>query len=133
MNISELYLAGTSGIITGTDSNSAIRSGGSGTGGLSSPSEFHQILNQEKTKQLNLSQHAQTRIRSREIPWNTALEKRIGRGIDRAQSKGSREALILADNVAVIADIRSRTIVTLMDRTQMKERIFTNIDSAVLV
>lgn len=94
------------------------------------PSEFQKLLQQEG---LNLSQHAETRIRSREIPWSPELEKRISGGIDQAESKGSREALILADNVAVIANVKSRTVVTAMDRDQLKERIFTNIDSAVLV
>ncbi|MFM8315136.1 MAG: TIGR02530 family flagellar biosynthesis protein [Deltaproteobacteria bacterium] len=95
-------------------------------------SEFEQILRQEN-KTFNLSQHAETRIKSREIPWDTHLEKRISKGIDQAESKGSREALILADDVAVIANVKSRTVVTAMDRSQMKEKIFTNIDSAVLV
>ncbi len=93
-------------------------------------SEFQKILDD---KQLNFSQHAETRIKSRSIPWDSGLEKRIQSGIDQAGQKGSREALILADNVAVIANVKSRTIITAMDRTQLKERIFTNIDSAVLV
>ena len=82
---------------------------------------------------MNFSKHAETRIRSREIPWSEALEGRINKGIDAAEAKGSREALILADDVAVIANIKSRTVITAMDRTQLKEKIFTNIDSAVLV
>ena len=103
---------------------------------LKLPSEFEQILNRERVVPapgISLSQHAETRIRSREIPWSSALEKRISSGMDQAQAKGSREALILADDVAVIANVKSRTVVTAMDRTQLKERIFTNIDSAVLV
>jgi len=96
------------------------------------PSEFEQILRHEN-KTFSLSQHAETRIKSREIPWNSHLEKRISKGIDQAESKGSREALILADDVAVIANVKSRTVVTAMERSQMKEKIFTNIDSAVLV
>jgi flagellar operon protein len=92
-------------------------------------SEFQQLLNEK----LNLSQHAETRIRSRSIPWNEAIEKRISNGIDAAQAKGSRETLILADNIAVIANVKSRTVITAMDRDQLKEKIFTNIDSAVLV
>jgi flagellar operon protein len=92
-------------------------------------SEFQELLNDK----LNLSQHAETRIRSRSIPWNEAIEKRISGGIDAADAKGSRETLILADNIAVIANVKSRTIITAMDREQLKEKIFTNIDSAVLV
>lgn len=97
---------------------------------LKGPSEFQEVLSREA---LSFSQHAETRIRSREIPWDSSLEKRVSQGIDTADKKGSREALILADNIAVIANVKSRTIITAMDRTQMKERIFTNIDSAVLV
>lgn len=92
-------------------------------------SDFQKLLDGH----LTLSQHAQTRIQARSIPWDAEMEKRISAGIDVANQKGSREALILADDVAVIANVRSRTIVTAMDRTQMKEQIFTNIDSAVLV
>lgn len=99
-------------------------------GKLSGPSEFQEVL---KKQTLSFSQHAETRIKSREIPWDEAMEKRVTQGIDAAEKKGSREALILADNVALIANVKSRTIITAMDRTQMKERIFTNIDSAVLV
>lgn len=92
-------------------------------------SEFKAVLD----KELNLSQHAQARIQSRLIPWDAAMEKRITSGIEAARAKGSREALILADNVAVIANIKSNTVITAMDRTQMKDKIFTNIDSAVIV
>lgn len=95
------------------------------------PSDFEKILQGQQS--LNLSQHAETRIRSRSIPWDAGIEKRIMSGIDAAQAKGSREALILADNVAVIANIKSRTIITAMDKSQLKQKIFTNIDSAVLV
>jgi flagellar operon protein len=82
---------------------------------------------------LKFSNHAETRIRSRAIEWNPELEKRVVSGIDSAREKGSREALILAGNVAVIANVRSGTVITAMDASHLKEKIFTNIDSAVLV
>lgn len=96
---------------------------------LQKGSEFKEILN----KELSFSQHARTRIQSRELPWNHALEKRIVGGMEHLEKKGSREALILADSVAVIANIQSRTIITAMDSSRMKEKVFTNIDSVVLV
>lgn len=96
--------------------------------------EFKSALqSSQQTGQLNLSQHAQTRIQSRSIPWDAGIEKRVTSGIEQARAKGSREALILADNLAVIANVKSNTVVTAMDRSQMKEKIFTNIDSAVIV
>lgn len=105
-------------------------------GGLNKPpvvgehSDFNKMLQQSSLK---LSQHAETRIKSREIPWDPEIQRRILKGIDSAESKGSREALILADDVAVIANVKSKTVITAMEKSEMKERIFTNIDSAVLV
>lgn len=96
-------------------------------------SEFKAALQSQNPNQLNLSQHAQTRIQSRSIPWDAGIERRVTSGIEQARAKGSREALILADNLAVIANVKSNTVVTAMDRSQMKEKIFTNIDSAVIV
>ncbi|MBY0371872.1 flagellar protein [bacterium] len=82
---------------------------------------------------LKFSQHAETRIKSRAIPWNEDLERRVSSGLDSAKEKGSRETLILAGDVAVIANVKSRTVITAMDAANLKERIFTNIDSAVIV
>lgn len=137
MSISELYrsLNPTSIGSEGIDGVRPLETPQKKNSGVQKPgefSEFENILRQE-TKGFSLSQHAETRIRSREIQWDSHLEKRIARGLDQAESKGSKEALILADDVAVIANVKSRTVVTAMDRSQMKEKIFTNIDSAVLV
>lgn len=132
MSIQDLYRAGSAAITpsgpSGLGERPSIGKANQSTG----PEEFQKILRQEESK-VSMSQHAETRIRSREIPWSAAMEKRVMGGIEALEAKGSREALILADDVAFIANIRSKTIVTAMDRTQLKERVFTNIDSAVLV
>ena len=96
-------------------------------------SEFAEILKKEVNADIHLSKHAAARIRSRTLPWNDDIQRRVGEGIEAAEKKGSREALILMDNLAVIANIKSRTVITAMDRDQLKGKIFTNIDSAVLV
>ena len=93
------------------------------------PSDFQKVLEGS----INMSNHAQARILSRAIHWDEAIERRVLAGIDAAEQKGSREALILADDLAVIANVKTRTVVTAIERSQMKETIFTNIDSAVLV
>lgn len=130
MSISELFRASNPGInptTPGVADTPGIRKGQIPTG----PSEFQKVL--EKEQGVSLSSHAETRIRSREIPWDDALKSRVNEGINRLEEKGSREALILAGDVAFIANVRSRTIVTAMDKSQLKERTFTNIDSAVIV
>lgn len=132
MSIQDLYRAGSASITPSGPGAIGERPSIGKANQSANPEEFQKILRQEEGK-LSMSQHAETRIRSREIPWSPALEKRVMSGIEALEAKGSREALILADDVAFIANIRSKTIVTAMDRTQLKERVFTNIDSAVLV
>jgi len=95
--------------------------------------EFQKELEKLVDQNVQVSKHAANRIKSRELAWDQQVQDRIVNGMDKAESKGSKEALILADDVAVIANVKSRTIVTAMDRTQLKDRIFTNIDSTVLV
>lgn len=127
MSISDLYRAAVP-VAPGSVGSTSVPGGLDRT--APKTNEFKDLLKKET---INFSQHAQTRINSREIPWSHDLEKRVVQGLDSAEKKGSREALILADDVAVIANVKSRTIITAMDRSQMKEKIFTNIDSAVLV
>jgi flagellar operon protein len=127
MNVAELYRGLTPISPESREQSPAAKPPKSG------PSEFEKILHQNVGSPLSLSQHAETRIKSRSIPWDKDIEKRISGGIDAAEKKGSREALILADDIAVIANIKTRTVVTAMDRNQLKEKVFTNIDSAVLV
>jgi flagellar operon protein len=132
MSIQDLYRAGSASITPSGAGALGERPSIGKANQSAGPEEFQKILRQEESK-VSMSQHAETRIRSREIPWSPALEKRVMSGIEALEAKGSREALILADDVAFIANIRSKTIVTAMDRTQLKERVFTNINSAVLV
>jgi len=131
MKISELYRSQLP--ITGGVSPvpAEPKTGLNKTQPLGEHSEFNKMLQQQSS--VKLSHHAETRIKSRDIPWGPEMQKRILKGIDSAESKGSREALILADDVAFIANIKSKTVITAMEKSEMKERIFTNIDSAVLV
>lgn len=132
MSIQDLYRAGSTSIQPAGPGSLGDRPAIGKASSTPHPEEFQKVLRQEESK-ISMSQHAETRIRSRDIPWSPALEKRVMSGIEALDAKGSREALILADDVAFIANIRSKTIVTAMDRAQLKERVFTNIDSAVLV
>ncbi len=96
----------------------------------SSDHEFSSLL--ESESKINLSQHASVRIKSREIPWTDGVQSRIQGAMNSLEKKGSREALILIDGVAVIANVKTRTVVTVMDAEQAKEKIFTNIDSTAI-
>ncbi|MFL0251628.1 TIGR02530 family flagellar biosynthesis protein [Clostridium neuense] len=81
----------------------------------------------------NISKHAAERIKSRNIELNEADMKKINQGINDADEKGAKDCLILYKDVALIASIKSRTIITAIDKDSRKENVFTNIDSVVLL
>lgn len=82
---------------------------------------------------IKVSGHAQTRLQSRGIELGHDSWERVADGVKRAESKGSRESLIMIDEVALIVSIKNRTVITAVSKEQLQENVFTNIDSAVFV
>jgi flagellar operon protein len=93
---------------------------------------FSQVLKETDTK-LKLSAHAQQRLNSRQITLTQADWDKISEGVERAAAKGAREALVLTDKAALVVSVKNRTVITAVDPASMKENVFTNIDSAVIV
>ena len=81
---------------------------------------------------LKFSAHAQTRIKSRGIDVSPQMMDKLTNAVDTAQQKGSKNSLVLFSNAAFIVNIPNRTVVTAMDGENIRENIFTNIDSTVL-
>jgi flagellar operon protein len=92
---------------------------------------FADVL-KEKSGDLKFSAHAQTRIKSRNIDCSPQVMDKLTNAVDSAQSKGSRNSLVLFSNAAFIVNVPTRTVVTAMDGENIRENIFTNIDSTVL-
>ncbi|MFQ3587762.1 MAG: TIGR02530 family flagellar biosynthesis protein [Fimbriimonadaceae bacterium] len=82
---------------------------------------------------LKVSGHAQTRLQSRNIDLQKEQWDRVMDGVDRAAAKGAKESLVLIDDVALVVSVRNRTVITAVDQASLKENVFTNIDSAVIV
>ena len=78
------------------------------------------------------SAHAEERLRSRGVSFDAGQLTRLGQGIDAAASKGSREALVLVDGVAMVIAVKNRTVVTAMPGENDGPSVFTNIDAAVI-
>lgn len=94
---------------------------------------FQQVLQRELTpEEIKFSAHAQQRLALRSGLSETEL-KRLEDGVAKAAQKGARESLILMDNLALIVSVKNRTVITAVDGQRMKENVFTNIDSAVIV
>lgn len=82
--------------------------------------------------EVRFSAHAQTRLQSRRIALDEAQMGRLQGAVQKAASKGSRDALVLMDDLAMVVSVTNRTVVTVVDRENLKQNVFTNIDSAVI-
>lgn len=81
---------------------------------------------------VRLSAHAQRRLQTRNINFGSDEAIRLEQAVEKAASKGSRESLILMDDLALVVNIKNRVVVTAVDAESRKENVFTNIDSVVL-
>lgn len=96
---------------------------------------FHQVL-QEKIaakSSLQFSKHAMERLRDRNLELTPDKLARVEQGVQEAARKGCRESLVLLDEMALIVSIKNKTVVTALDGQSMKNNLFTNIDSAIIV
>lgn len=95
---------------------------------------FGQVLEQEISG-VKFSQHAIQRLNSRSIQLDSSQLSKLNQAVDKAAQKGAKESLILMNNnsLALVVSVRNKTVITAMDGTNIKDNVFTNIDSAVIV
>lgn len=106
---------------------------------LSSEQSFAAILKQKQefkqnvqgAEELKFSKHANERLVSRNIDLTSAQRERLNGAVKRAEAKGIKESLVMLDNLAFIVNVKNNTVVTAV--TGEEERIFSNIDGAVIV
>lgn len=96
---------------------------------------FNDVFQNElnRISEVKISGHAMERLKRRNIELNSADMKKLTEAIDKADSKGARESLLLYKDIAFIASIRNKTIITAIDSESTKDNVFTNIDSAVII
>jgi len=96
---------------------------------------FENILKDKMNAKANftISNHAAKRLQDRNIEFNEIDINNINKGINIASEKGSKDSLIIYKDVALVASIKNRTIITAVDKNENKENVFTNIDSVVML
>ncbi len=80
-----------------------------------------------------MSAHAERRLIERNVNLNQEDLRKIADAVQTAASKGARESLVIYGDLALVASIKNRTIITAIQGKEMKDHIFTNIDSAVII
>jgi flagellar operon protein len=87
----------------------------------------------EESRNLNFSAHAAQRISERNIKLGESDLATLANAADKAQAKGAKESLFLLRDLGFIVNIKNRTVVTALDTAELKERVFTNIDSTLIL
>ncbi len=101
--------------------------------------EFDKILEERNVKSgedasgLRFSSHASSRLQSRGIELSSDDLVKMQEAVDRARAKGSKESLLLTDKAAFVVSVKNNTVITAVDRGSMKENVFTNIDSTIMI
>ncbi len=86
-----------------------------------------------QSKEIQFSKHALARIHSRKLEMTPAKLAELSTAMDKAQSKGAKETLILTDDAAFVVSPATRTVISAFDRDNLREGVFTSIDSAVIL
>ena len=92
-----------------------------------------QLTNLGQTGELKFSAHALKRLESRQISLSKQDMNQLKEAVNKAEAKGAKESLILMDQMALVVSIKNRTVITAVDNDSLKDNVFTNIDSAVIV
>lgn len=122
-------------IITGTPtvapSNTGVQQ--AGTPGQST-TPFIDVLQKklEEGSQAAFTKHALNRVVERQINVSPENLERLNQGMQLAQQKGLRDALILIDRDAYIVNAAQSRVITVNGET-LKGSVFTNIDGTVIV
>ncbi len=97
--------------------------------------QFAEILQNKtnKAQSVQFSKHAAQRVQQRGIEMTDSLLANLNQAVKKAQAKGAKDVVVIGESGAFIVNVPNNIVVTTMSGAEMKENIFTNIDSAVLM
>lgn len=96
---------------------------------------FEEVLDiiKNKDEEIKFSKHAIARMDIRDIKLSNEELDRLKSGFNKAEEKGVKDALILIGDKAFVASVKNKTVITTVNKEQLKDNVFTNIDGAVIV
>lgn len=103
------------------------------TGNNGGKAGFGEVLRQRAQESLSFSKHAAMRMQERGIAIDGRLGRELELAVEGARKKGARDVAVIGSRDVFIVNVPNNVVVTIMSREDMKEKIFTNIDTAVLI
>ncbi|HEY5524493.1 MAG TPA: TIGR02530 family flagellar biosynthesis protein [Clostridium sp.] len=110
-----------------------IQSTSSANKKIDSDGSFKDLLNKaiDKKQGYTLSKHAAERLK--EMNFSEKDMKNIEKGFKLAEDKGAKNSVMVYKDVAIIASIENKTIITAVDKSRAQSNVFTNVDSVVIL
>jgi len=95
--------------------------------------DFQSLLQESLNRNSNIkiSAHAEQRMLERNIKLQESDMEVLKEAMNDLEKKGARESLMIYKDIAFIASVRNRTIITTMQNNEMD--VVTNIDSAIII
>lgn len=93
---------------------------------------FQEILDKSIGK-LQFSKHALERLDNRKVKINAQDFARLEGAVAKAAAKGAKESLVVLGDVAYLVSVKNNVVITALDGASMRDNVFTNIDSAVIL
>lgn len=96
---------------------------------------FEQLLQEtiQQKQEVQFSKHAKERIDQRGIEVTTTLMNDLNNAVAKAKQKGAKDVVIIGPKEVFIVNIPNNIVVTTLSGAEMKNNIFTKIDSAVIL
>ena len=100
---------------------------------VNNQASFQSILDSAKSQEtgFTLSKHAAKRLD--EINFTEEDMKQIEKGFEIAKDRNSKNTVMLYKDVAIIASVENKTLITAVEKDRAKDNIFTNVDSVVIL
>lgn len=95
---------------------------------------FQQVMQNELSRTgIQFSKHAAERMVQRGVEMTPTLAQDLNAAVEKARDKGAKDIVVIGAQSAFIVSVSNNTVITTMNAQEMKNNIFTNIDSAVLL
>ncbi|HJD45356.1 MAG TPA: flagellar biosynthesis protein [Candidatus Mediterraneibacter norfolkensis] len=88
---------------------------------------------QSQAGQIQFSRHAEQRMVQRGVSLSGDNIRDLTQAVERARLKGSKETVVIGKQGAFIVNVPNNIVVTTITEQEMRQNIFTNIDSAVFM
>ena len=96
-------------------------------------SDFERTAQMIKPATLQFSKHAEQRMEQRGVQLSEDNLADLSRAVEKARQKGSKDTVVIGQHGAFIVNVQNNVVITTITEQEMKQNIFTNIDSAVFI